>query len=107
MSAGSIQTVVVCVPSTSATTAQQAACSKVGAQFYVPSKVQAYLLDPSRKNDIDAALGQFRLCLRDGYLDARIQHGRRSLLCITRNRSSSRHDTSGLMMRLGGFPDFL
>lgn len=59
MSAGSIQTVVVCVPSASATSAQQAACAKVGAQFYVPAKVQAYLLDPSRKNDIDAALGQF------------------------------------------------
>lgn len=59
MAAGSIQTVVVCVPSSSATAAQQAACAKVGTQFYAPAKVQAYLLDPSQKNNIDAALGKF------------------------------------------------
>lgn len=66
MSAGSIQTVVVCVPSASATAAQQVACAKVGAQFYVPAKVQAYLLDPSRKNDIDAALGAFDYAYASG-----------------------------------------
>lgn len=59
MPAGSIQTVVVCAPSTSASAAQQAVCAKVGTQFYVPTKIQAYLLDPSKRNDIDAALGQF------------------------------------------------
>lgn len=66
MSVGSIQTAVVCVPSMTATAAQQAACGKVGAQFYVPSKVQAYLLDPSQKNNIDAALEPFNYAFAAG-----------------------------------------
>lgn len=59
MTAGSIQTVVVCKPSATATAAQQAACPKDGEQLYVPFTVQAYLLDPSQQNNIDAALGPF------------------------------------------------
>lgn len=59
MTVGTIQTVVICVPSTTATTAQQVACPKAGIQFYVPARVQAYLLDPSQQNEIDAALGPF------------------------------------------------
>lgn len=66
MGVGSIQMVVVCVPSTSATAAQQAACTKVGSQFYVPTKVQAYLLDPSQKNNIDAALEPFDYAFASG-----------------------------------------
>lgn len=59
MATGTLQNVVVCVPSTSATTAQQAACPRVGSQYYVPGRVQAYLLDPAQQNQIDAALGEF------------------------------------------------
>ncbi|MFC0349376.1 hypothetical protein [Undibacterium danionis] len=66
MGVGSIQTVVVCVPATAATAAQQAACGKVGAQFYVPAKVQAYLLDPSQKNNLDAALEPFNYSYASG-----------------------------------------
>ncbi len=59
MATGTLQNVVVCVPATSATTAQQAACPRVGSQYYVPSRVQAYLLDSAQQNAIDAALGEF------------------------------------------------
>lgn len=59
MANGSLQTVLVCTPASTANATQQAICPKVGAQFYAPTKVQAYLLDPSQQNNIDAALGQF------------------------------------------------
>ncbi|MBK1889964.1 hypothetical protein Undi14_07930 [Undibacterium sp. 14-3-2] len=66
MAKGSTQSVVVCTPSTTASTAQQAVCPKVGTQFYVPTKVQAYLLDPSQQNNIDAALGDFDYAYASG-----------------------------------------
>lgn len=59
MATGTLQSVVVCVPAGSATAAQQAVCPRVGAQYYTPSRVQAYLLDPAQQNQIDAALGGF------------------------------------------------
>lgn len=59
MSLGSSQMVVVCVPAVFASTVQQAACPRVGAQYYVPGRVQAYLLDPAQQNSIDAAFGNF------------------------------------------------
>ncbi|GAC1611296.1 MAG: hypothetical protein NVS3B3_22120 [Aquirhabdus sp.] len=59
MANGSLQSVLVCTSSSTATAAQQAICPKVGAQFYVPTKVQAYLLDPSQQNNIEAAVGPF------------------------------------------------
>ena len=52
---GSIQTVVVCVGNGSGTNAQKAVCGGVG----VPAKVQAYLLDASQAQNIEAALGPF------------------------------------------------
>ncbi|MBR7791682.1 hypothetical protein KDM87_03675 [Undibacterium sp. FT147W] len=66
MAKGSTQSVLVCTPSTTASTAQQAVCPKVGTQFYVPTKVQAYLLDPSQQNNIDAALGDFDYAYASG-----------------------------------------
>lgn len=59
MALGTSQNVVVCVPATSATSAQQAACPAVGNQYYVPDRVQAYLLDPAQQNQIESALGEF------------------------------------------------
>lgn len=55
MATGTVQTVVVCVTATSATTTQQAVCPRVGTQFYVPSRVQGYLVDPSRASLFDLA----------------------------------------------------
>jgi len=66
MGVGSVQSVVVCIPSSGATAAQQVTCPKVGAQFYVPSKVQAYLIDPSQKNNFDAALEPFNYAYAAG-----------------------------------------
>lgn len=59
MANGSLQSVLVCMPSATANATQQTICPKVGAQFYVPSKVQAYLLDPSQQSGMDAALTPF------------------------------------------------
>ncbi len=59
MAVGSVQTVVVCVPASSSTTAQRVTCPVVGTQNYVPARVQAYMLDPSQQNNIEAAVGPF------------------------------------------------
>jgi hypothetical protein len=59
MAFGSVQTVVVCTSATTATAAQQVACPKVGAVFYVPTRVQAYLVDASQQANIEGALGPF------------------------------------------------
>lgn len=59
MANGSVQLVLVCMPSANATAAQQAICPKVGTQFYAPTKVQAYLLDPTQQSQMDAALTPF------------------------------------------------
>lgn len=59
MASGSLQTVVICSPATTANAMQQAVCPKIGTQFYVPTKVQAYLLDPSQQSKFDAAFGPF------------------------------------------------
>jgi hypothetical protein len=56
MATGTTQTLVVCVPATSATSAQQVACPKVGTQFYVPSRVQGYVVDPSQASLFDMAV---------------------------------------------------
>lgn len=66
MTTGSLQTVLVCTPSATANATQQAICPKVGAQFYVPTKVQAYLLDPSQQNNFDAAFGPFNYAYASG-----------------------------------------
>lgn len=66
MANGSIQTVLVCTPAANANATEQAVCPKVGAQFYVPTNVQAYLLDPSQQNSIDAALGEFDYAYASG-----------------------------------------
>lgn len=66
MANGSIQTVVVCTPANTANANQQTICPKVGGQFFTSTKVQAYLLDPSQKNNIDAALGQFDYAYASG-----------------------------------------
>lgn len=59
MTAGSLRAVLVCTPVDIANAAQRSICPKVGAQFFAPAPVQAYLLDPSQQNNIDAALGTF------------------------------------------------
>ena len=59
MSIGIVKNVVVCVPVASANAAQKIVCPPVGAQLYQPQQFQAYLIDSSQQNNIDAALGQF------------------------------------------------
>jgi hypothetical protein len=59
MSAGSVQAIVVCVPANGANGVQQSVCPKVGTQFYQPTTVQAYLLDPAQQTNIEAAVGPF------------------------------------------------
>ncbi|MFZ6760833.1 hypothetical protein ACO0K9_26800 [Undibacterium sp. Ji50W] len=66
MTAGSVQAVVICKPSAAASAMQQAVCPNDGAQLYVPSIVQAYLLDPAQQNNIDAALGPFDYAYASG-----------------------------------------
>lgn len=56
MPAGSFQTVVVCVASTSATTTQQVICPRIGGQYFKPSTVQAYLVDPTQASLFDLAI---------------------------------------------------
>lgn len=56
MATGTVQTVVVCVTASSATTAQQVTCPKVGTQFYTPSRVQGYVVDPSQASLFDLAI---------------------------------------------------
>lgn len=56
MPVGSVQTVVVCVPSSSATNAEQKTCPPVGGQFYVPTRYQTYLIDPSQASLFDNAV---------------------------------------------------
>lgn len=59
MPAGTLQSVLVCVAATTATATQQAVCPPEGTQLYVPSRVQAYLLDPTQQSSVDAAFGEF------------------------------------------------
>lgn len=59
MSSGTIQNIVVCLPSPSATAQQQVVCPPIGAQYFQPQQFQSYVLDASQQNNIDAALGQF------------------------------------------------
>jgi len=60
MNLGSVQTVVVCVPVADAACAtQQAVCPAVNGQFFAPGNVQAYVLDPSQQNNIEASIGPF------------------------------------------------
>jgi hypothetical protein len=66
MAIGSVQAVVVCVAANAATAAQQVTCPKVGAQFNVPARVQAYMLDPSQQNNIEAAVGPFDYAYASG-----------------------------------------
>lgn len=56
MATGTTQTLVVCVTATTATSAQQVACPKVGTQFYVPSLIQGYVVDPSQASLFDLAV---------------------------------------------------
>ncbi|MFZ6864691.1 hypothetical protein ACO0K7_18870 [Undibacterium sp. Ji67W] len=67
MASGSIQTVIVCTPVTNAAPPGiRTLCPDQGGQIYAPTKVQAYLLDPSQQNNIDAALGQFDYAYASG-----------------------------------------
>ncbi len=59
MEIGAVQTVVICASSTKATTAQQVVCPPAGRNFFVPQQVQAYLLAPGQKENIEAAVGPF------------------------------------------------
>jgi hypothetical protein len=56
MATGTVQTVVVCVTASSATSTQQVICPKVGTQFYVPSRVSGYVIDPSQASFFDMAI---------------------------------------------------
>ncbi len=47
---------VVCVAATSATTTQQVICPRVSGQYFQPSRVQAYLVDPSQASLFDLAI---------------------------------------------------
>lgn len=59
MSFGSIETLVVCVPVTAATIEQQSLCPTREGQAYAPANMQAYVLDPSQQNNLEAAIGPF------------------------------------------------
>lgn len=59
MSFGSVQTIVACVSVASATPAQQVVCPKVGAVFYAPTRIQAYVVDVSQQSNLEAAMGPF------------------------------------------------
>lgn len=60
MTIGSIQTVVVCVPVGELTSPQQqAVCPVVNGQNFVPGNIQAYVIDPSQQNSLEAAVGPF------------------------------------------------
>lgn len=66
MANGSIQAVLVCAPASYANASQQAICPRLGTQYFAPTMMHAYLLDPSQQNDIDAALGQFDYAYASG-----------------------------------------
>ena len=56
MAAGSIQTVVVCVTASTATTAQQVVCPRLGEQYFIPANVPGYVVDPSQASLFDLAI---------------------------------------------------
>ncbi|MBC3885640.1 hypothetical protein [Undibacterium griseum] len=67
MANGSVQTVIVCAPATNyPPPALRSLCPDQGGQIYAPTRVQAYLLDPSQQNNIDAALGNFDYAYASG-----------------------------------------
>lgn len=59
MPAGTVQSVVVCVPATSPTATESAVCPSNGGQLLQPVQVQAYLLDPSQQSNLEAAFEPF------------------------------------------------
>lgn len=58
MAIGSVQTVVICVPISNASSGDQT-CPSIGSQAYGAQRVSAYLVDPSQGAAIDAALAPF------------------------------------------------
>jgi hypothetical protein len=56
---GSVKNVVVCVPSTSSTSASSIVCPNVNGQKFLPERMNAYLIDANQQANFDAALGQF------------------------------------------------
>lgn len=56
MATGTVQTVVVCIAASTATSTQQAICPVISGQYYVPERVQAYLVDPSQSSLFDLAV---------------------------------------------------
>lgn len=60
MALGSIQSIVVCVPVQETTNVQQqAVCPVVNGQNFAPANLQAYVIDPSQQNNLEAAVGPF------------------------------------------------
>ncbi|MDK6078650.1 hypothetical protein [Massilia varians] len=60
MALGSIQNLVMCVPVAEVTSPQQqAVCPVVNGQNYAPANMQAYVIDPSQQNNLEAAVGPF------------------------------------------------
>lgn len=60
MALGSIQSIVVCVPvQETANVQQQAVCPVVNGQNFAPANLQAYVIDPSQQNNLEAAVGPF------------------------------------------------
>lgn len=59
MPSGTLQTVLVCIPAPSASAADQQICPHVDAQYYVPSRVQAYLIDVDQASLLESVTGPF------------------------------------------------
>ncbi|MFZ6693662.1 hypothetical protein [Undibacterium sp. SXout20W] len=66
MAIGSIQTVVVCSASQISTISQQVICPNVGGQYFVPTTVQTYLLDPSQQLNFEGAIAPFDYAYASG-----------------------------------------
>lgn len=66
MPVGTLQNIVVCVPENSATASQQVVCPRIGGQYYVPTQLQAYVLDPAQQAAIDAASSEFDYAYASG-----------------------------------------
>lgn len=67
MALGSVQTIVACVPVTESTSPQQqAVCPVVNGQSFAPANMQAYVIDPSQQNNLEAAVGPFDYAYASG-----------------------------------------
>jgi hypothetical protein len=62
MAAGSVQTIVVCLPEVTNSYNyfyQQVCPSSSTGQSFAPSRLQAFVLDPGQQTQLDVALGEF------------------------------------------------